>query len=695
MSRKTLRRRSVWLLAFLALPGWVVTQPSGAEATSGAQWPAVTESSGCGQLRTYPPLATRTGRLPRSEIVGGPYGALFGRTIGEVEDSQVWWTVPMSGGQRIRVHQLALPAFQLVTANLAAAAAEGKWYPISVVRGQSSRTIAGRYSMSYHAFGAAVDINPINNPYRSDNTFITDMPGWFVQAWRDAGFCWGGDWLDKKDTMHFSWKGPLPTPGYPSLPDPYPARSQPASFTEPVAMPSPPFGPLDGSHRYLIGNVSGRGAPDVVQLEQHDLGVIVNIARASVDYAGCAVQRGFAFDVDLADRTVLLGDFSATARSDLWEIDASGAPVAVTIHSADSGFFESQKLITGITSQPGDLYLAGDVDDDGRDDLYVLRRGAVTRLEVWAAVSGFGTQAVNVELPVDTESGRWRFALGDRDVDGEPDIYAIDLSGPNAILSIFRHADGYAAAAENTATAASVGAGGLLEVVDHDGDGRDDLIALNPDGSLRAFLGNRPLTGDPVRWYRDPNWECDEDAEPFAYVGTFRDDDGTVVQQDIEWMAASGFTKGCDWPYGDHFCPERPVTRAEMATFLARALGLEPIPKPGFIDIRNTTHEPNINAIAAASIAVGCAADGPLYCPDQPVTRAEMATFLVRALRLEPIPGQRFLDVENTTHAPDINAIAAAGITLGCAADGSLYCPDEPVSRGQMAAFLHRALGTP
>jgi hypothetical protein len=617
---------------------------------------------------------------------------MFGRTIGEVEDSLAWWTVPMSNGQTIRVHRRALPAFERVAANLAAAVAAGKWYPISVVRGQSSRTVAGKYTMSYHAFGAAVDINPAGNPYRSDNTLITNMPGWFVDAWREAGFCWGGDWLESKDTMHFSWKGPLPTPGYPALPDPYPVRSQPAPFAEPRILAAPPFGPPDEFHRYLVGNVTGRGAPDVVQLTQHDLGVFIRTADASRDYAGCAVQRSFALGGRLDGHAFLLGDFDGTARNELWEIDPSGTALVVVVHAVGSESPESRTISTGIASGPNDLYLAGDFDDDGRDDLYVVRRGTVTSLEVWTAASDFSAQMVGVDLQIIADSRFWPFALGDRDVDGEPDLYGFDLSGPNVVISVFTHVDGYVLASETINAAPSGAVGGVPAMVDHDGDGRDDLVVLDSSGDLRSFLGNLPVTADPARWYRDPAWECEEDALPFNHSGTFRDDDTSVFQPDIDWLAAAGITQGCNWPYRDHFCPDRPVTRAEMATFLVRALGLEPEPGQRFLDVGNTTHASNINAIAVTGITLGCVPDGTRYCPEHPVTRAEMATFLVRALGLEPVPGQRFFDVGNTTHASNINAIAAAGITLGCVPDGSLFCPQDPVSRGQMAAFLQRAM---
>jgi hypothetical protein len=66
-----------------------------------------------------------------------------------------------------------------------------------------------------------------------------------------------------------------------------------------------------------------------------------------------------------------------------------------------------------------------------------------------------------------------------------------------------------------------------------------------------------------------------------------------------------------------------------------------------------------------------------------------MATFLVRALDLPPSTLNPYTDVGNTTHAADIGAIAAAGITTGCG--GSNYCPFNPVTRAQMASFLTRA----
>ena len=80
-----------------------------------------------------------------------------------------------------------------------------------------------------------------------------------------------------------------------------------------------------------------------------------------------------------------------------------------------------------------------------------------------------------------------------------------------------------------------------------------------------------------------------------------------------------------------------------------------------------------------------------MYCPDDFVTRAQMAAFLVRAMGLPPGP-ERFSDDDGSIFEADIEALARAEITLGCNPPlNSLFCPDALVTRGQMAAFLHRS----
>ena len=174
----------------------------------------------------------------------------------------------------------------------------------------------------------------------------------------------------------------------------------------------------------------------------------------------------------------------------------------------------------------------------------------------------------------------------------------------------------------------------------------------------------------------------------------FSDDEGSYFEPYINKLAAAGITKGCA---PGLYCPKLPATRAQMASFLTRALSLPAATAAqsrGFGDVAGSVHRDAIYALAAAGITVGCNPEGTAYCPDDPVTRAQMASFLTRALKLPvPAPGDRreFSDVvADDVHRDAIFALAAAGITRGC--ETTRYCPDDPVTRGQMAAFLVRAL---
>jgi len=114
-----------------------------------------------------------------------------------------------------------------------------------------------------------------------------------------------------------------------------------------------------------------------------------------------------------------------------------------------------------------------------------------------------------------------------------------------------------------------------------------------------------------------------------------------------------------------------------------------------FADVpESNPHTASIDALRAAGITQGCSQEPPRYCPNRPVTRAEMATFLTRALNLTtPNNGAGFADVpESNPHTASIDALRAAGITAGCSQQPLRYCPNRPVTRAEMATFLTRAL---
>lgn len=117
-----------------------------------------------------------------------------------------------------------------------------------------------------------------------------------------------------------------------------------------------------------------------------------------------------------------------------------------------------------------------------------------------------------------------------------------------------------------------------------------------------------------------------------------------------------------------------------------------PLPDPTFDDIVGSPFQGDIEAIAAAGITVGCDSAGN-YCPDDPVTRGQMAAFLVRGFGYtDDGGGDVFADDDTSTFEADIDRLATAGVTLGCDEAGN-FCPADLVTRGQMAAFLVRAIG--
>jgi lipoprotein-anchoring transpeptidase ErfK/SrfK len=173
--------------------------------------------------------------------------------------------------------------------------------------------------------------------------------------------------------------------------------------------------------------------------------------------------------------------------------------------------------------------------------------------------------------------------------------------------------------------------------------------------------------------------------------GTFVDDDLMSEEGLIEAIAAIGVTRGCNPPENDKFCPDRILTRAEMATIFVRALDIPAAPDGPFTDIADSVHAGDINALAAAGITKGC--NPPLntsFCPERKISRGEMAAFLVRAFEYSPSTKDAFSDDNDSIFEADINTLAAAGITSGCGAGA--YCASTPLPRSTMAVFIGRAL---
>ena len=204
--------------------------------------------------------------------------------------------------------------------------------------------------------------------------------------------------------------------------------------------------------------------------------------------------------------------------------------------------------------------------------------------------------------------------------------------------------------------------------------------------------------GDGIANYLDPDDDNDgvPDEQDEYPLGRF-DDAGPLYWAFwfIEALERAGITSGCG---GNNYCTEDPVTRAHMAVFVERGMrGSAYVPPAATGTVFNDVTSGDfaaafIEQLAADGVTSGCG--GGNYCPNDGVTRAQMAVFLLRgkygaAYTPPPATGTAFDDVPLGTFADGwIEQLAAEGITGGCG--GGSYCPGDIVTRAQMAVFLVR-----
>jgi murein DD-endopeptidase MepM/ murein hydrolase activator NlpD len=165
----------------------------------------------------------------------------------------------------------------------------------------------------------------------------------------------------------------------------------------------------------------------------------------------------------------------------------------------------------------------------------------------------------------------------------------------------------------------------------------------------------------------------------------------------IDAIYAADITQGCSLtPL--KYCPEESVTRAEMAAFVVRSLGLEGSPAAAtagyFADVDSSAwYAGVVGRLYEEAITAGCSVDPLRYCPSKGVTRAEMAAFLVRGLNAEnptaPHHGY-FPDVPaGAWYSTHVEILHERGVVFG-GGDGS-YRPTALLSRAEMAVMLDRA----
>jgi hypothetical protein len=231
--------------------------------------------------------------------------------------------------------------------------------------------------------------------------------------------------------------------------------------------------------------------------------------------------------------------------------------------------------------------------------------------------------------------------------------------------------------------------------VDFSGSGATDEVVTNYNQMTATSPARPPGTVSSVQVVNTSDGTYG--SLPSGWVSDFLDVTpvSSFAYGFVTKLVANLITAGCS---GGNYCPNDPVTRAQMAVFLLRSKNgvcYTPPPPTGtlFGDVSTGTFAAAwIEALAAAQVTSGCG--GGNYCPDSAVTRDQMAVFLLRMLEGPTYVAPNctmssFGDVpcDNTGgFSRWIYELVARGITAGCG--GNNYCPTLVVTRGQMAVFL-------
>ena len=178
---------------------------------------------------------------------------------------------------------------------------------------------------------------------------------------------------------------------------------------------------------------------------------------------------------------------------------------------------------------------------------------------------------------------------------------------------------------------------------------------------------------------------------PAAEQSPFRDVSASDYYYDaVKWAAEEGITSGTS---ADLFSPSAPCTRAQMVTFLWRAAGS---PNVGgaltFTDVADSAYyAPAVRWAASVGVTSGTGAGR--FSPDDPCTRGQMAAFLYRWQQSPAASGSNpFADVADSDYY--YAAVLWAyqkGVTQGVSANA--FAPSAPCTRGQMAMFLYQLKG--
>jgi len=198
-----------------------------------------------------------------------------------------------------------------------------------------------------------------------------------------------------------------------------------------------------------------------------------------------------------------------------------------------------------------------------------------------------------------------------------------------------------------------------------------------------------------------PSLDVPSTTLPAAYLVDFLDvPELDIFHSYVETIFRAGITAGCGV---GNYCRNPAVRRDQMAVFLLKAEHGAAYTPPQCAGVFPDTPCPGpftdwIERLAAEQITGGCGSGD--FCPGSPVTRGQMAAFLLKtehgsSYAPPPCAGV-FGDVACPSQFADwVEQLYSESVTGGCSSSPLLYCPAAAVTRGQMAAFLVRAFQLP
>ena len=507
-----------------------------------------------------------------------------------------------------------------------------------------------------------------------------------------------------------------------------PAVSYPAGFT-PAAV--------------LVGDFNGDGKPDLAVANFSDSTVTILIG-----FGNGAFASGQSYSTGSGPVGMAAADLNGDGIADLVFADSGDNTVSVLLGRGNGAFGSPVTYPTGVG--PSGLAMA-DLNGDGKLDLAVADYGYSGTLSGDVSVllgNGNGT----LQEPVFYDPGDAPVALEISDVNGDgiADLAVSSGAGLSILL-------GTANGTFLPPSIYGVSSPDSLVIGDFNGDGVADIAAANyNDSNLAVLLGTMgacTFSVPPAGFVFDANGgspslavtasapSCSLNlttdspwltvSPPFllgsgaviaqaavnstgvartgnvlaanqkiqvieqATVQQFADVPPTAYYLDaIDLMKSKGITAGCT---PGNYCPTDNITRAQMAIFLVRAVygsdNFSSSPVPYFNDVPPTAFGfPWIQKMSELGFTAGCG--GGSYCPNNLVTRDQMAIFIIRArlgasALFDYPPNAYFTDVPFGYFAyPWVQRLKQDGITAGCGTN--LYCPANNVSRGDMAIFVMR-----